>query len=235
MRVNIGQPAIFGSFEHYALHFDLLEIAAEPGRLPRPASLRQWARQAPEGFVFSIAVPAVVAALDTNEPEPAALDFALSAADALGSKWWLIATPSNVTPGRLSRQRLRSLAERLVATGRNVAWDPHGPWAPEQAESFAAEVGITLVRDAARSALPKGAEVYTRLRTFASGGRVRASAISRAAERLAGHELVLVVLEGKGASQAARWLREEMGRATGDLETTGRFEEQIEAPEDEQP
>jgi uncharacterized protein YecE (DUF72 family) len=212
MRLNIGQPVMLGAFAQYARHFDLLELRAEPGRIPRPSRLKQWASQAPEGFVFSVAVGSHVAALDDSELAEAELAFAFTAADALKATWCIMKTPASVTPGRLGRQRLRALAERLVATGRRVAWDPAGPWAPEQAEHFSAELGVTLVRDAARAKLPPAETAYTRLRAFASGGRVRRSAVLRAAERLVGYEQALVVLEGRGASRAAQSLRAEVTR-----------------------
>jgi uncharacterized protein YecE (DUF72 family) len=218
MRLNIGQSVMLGTFAQYVRHFDLLELRAEPGKIPRPSRLEQWASQAPEGFVFSVAVAPSVAALETREPPEADLAFAFTAADALKATWWIVKTPASVTPGRLGRQRLASLTERLMLAGRRVAWDPAGPWAPEQAERFAVELGVTLVRDAARGQLPPSSRAYTRLRAFASGGRLRTSAVLRAAGHLVGHEEVVVVLEGRGAAVAARSLREQIAH---ELSTSG--------------
>jgi uncharacterized protein YecE (DUF72 family) len=227
MRLNIGQPVTPGAFARYAQHFDLLELRAEPGRIPRLSRLKQWASQAPRGFVFSVAVGSHAVALSDGELAEAELAFAFAAADALKASWCVMRTPASVTPGRLGRERLRALAERLAATGRSVAWDPAGPWAPEQAERFAADLGVTLVRDAARAELPPAKTAYTRLRAFASGGRLRGSAIVRAAERLVGYEEALVVLEGRGASLAAHSLRADVAR---EVEVVSRRSDPDEAP-----
>ena len=207
MTLKVGQSGLFGRLEKYVRYFDLLELVAEPGTLPRPTRLRQWADQVPPHFVFSVVLPASVVALQSETPPAEPLDYALGAASALGADWLVLKTPSGVTPDRRKRDRLRVLAERLLSTGRKVAWEPHGPWAREQAEQFAANVGLALAIDAAQQEPPAGDVVYTRLRGIASGGRLRQGAVERAAERLIGRAQSFVILEGRGGAYHAQALR----------------------------
>ena len=177
MILKIGQPGVLGRFEKYAQHFDLLELAAEPGKLPRRTRLRQWADRVLSGFAFSVVVPSRVAALEAAVLPADQLEVALDAAAALSAEWLVIRTPVGVTPDRRKRERLRVLAERLLGTGRRVAWEPHGPWVREQAEQFARSLGLTLALDAAQQGVPAGDAVYTRLRGLATAGRLRRGAL----------------------------------------------------------
>ncbi len=53
MWLHIGQSALYGDISRYAQRFNLLELRAEPGRLPKPATLKRWLSAVPEGFRFS--------------------------------------------------------------------------------------------------------------------------------------------------------------------------------------
>jgi hypothetical protein len=76
---------------------------------------------------------------------------------------------------------------------------------------LAETLGVTLVRDPARDDLPEGPVAYGRIQALGTGGRVRSSAIERAAERLEGFAEAYVVLEGDNALRAAKDLRGLLG------------------------
>ena len=208
MIVHVGQPTLYGSLERYVHYFDLLEVRAQTGRLPRIVQLQRWRKAVPRGFVFSVVVPVQAGGLDDAATRDAGAVYAAQVADALQAQWLVLQTPADVTPGRASRERLSSVVAKLRCAGRRLAWESHGPWSAAQAERFAAELGIVLVCDAAESEPAEGSVVYTRLRAFASGGRLRNSAIQRAAERLTQRSEALVVLEGRGGARGAQLLRD---------------------------
>ncbi|MBN1609886.1 MAG: DUF72 domain-containing protein [Polyangiaceae bacterium] len=206
MIVHVGQPTLYGSLGQYVRHFDLLEVRAQAGRLPHLAQLKRWRKDVPRGFVFSVVVPIQTGGLD--EASIGDASYGAAVADALRAQWLVLQTSAEVMPGRASRERLSTVVASLRGARRRLAWEHHGPWSAEQAERFAAELGAVLVGDAAESEPADGPVVYTRLRAFASGGRLRTSAIERAAERLAYCHEAVVVLEGRGGAHGARLLRE---------------------------
>jgi uncharacterized protein YecE (DUF72 family) len=208
MDLHIGQPGIQGEIARYTQRFDLLELRAEPGQLPRAQKLRAWKKQVPERFVFSVVLPRLVASLETEEVSEAALDSALKTADALQARWLVLQTPPSATPSARTRRRLAALTARLPRSDRQLAWEPRGLWEDPAAEATAGELGLVLVRDVSRSPAPAGKLLYARLRALGDGGRVRASAVERAAEELFNCEEAFVVIEGRGAARAAQLLRE---------------------------
>src|SRR5687768_16960971 len=134
MQLHVGQAALRGDIARYARRFDLLELRAEPGKLPRAKVLRDWAKAVPENFVFSVVLPRIVGTL---EPQPAldsALEQALSSAEALSAAWLVLPTPASVTPSSRTRRRLAEMLERLPRDKRRVAWDPHGIWEDEETD-----------------------------------------------------------------------------------------------------
>jgi hypothetical protein len=213
MIVHVGQPTLHGSLEGYARHFDLLELRAEVGRLPRLTQLKRWRKAVPQSFVFSVVVPIDARGLDAARRPDAGTSYAVEVAQALRAQWLVLSTSADVMPGRASRERLSSIVASLRGVGPALAWEPHGPWSSEQAERFAADVGAVLVIDAAESEPAGGPTVYTRLRALAHGGRLRSSAIERAAERLAGCTEAFVVLEGRGGARGAALLRDLLAAA----------------------
>jgi uncharacterized protein YecE (DUF72 family) len=211
MDLHVGQAALRGDIARYAERFDLLELRADPGKLPRAARLRQWKTEVPASFVFSVVLPRVVALLDAKPESEKALADALTAASALGASWLLLQTPPQATPSSRTRRRLAELVERLRRAERRIAWEPHGLWEDRDAEALADQLGVALVRDVSRSAAPEGDAVYARMRALGDAGRVRSSAIERVADEIAGRREAFVVIEGHGALRAARLLRELAG------------------------
>jgi hypothetical protein len=106
---------------------------------------------------------------------------------------------------------LTQLIRQLEPSQVPIVWEPSGLLAEADAEALAESLGVTLARDPARYDLPEGPVAYGRIQSLGAGGRVRSSALERAAERLAGFEEVYVVLEGDNALRAAKDLRALLG------------------------
>jgi uncharacterized protein YecE (DUF72 family) len=206
MRVHVGRPALEGEISRYAARFDLLELASEPGRLPKPATLRRWAEQVPEGFVFSVVLPASATALEGGG-DPAALAQCLSAAELLGARWLVVRTPTSARPSARTRRRLEELVKALPREACRIAWDPRGLWEDEDAARLASALDLHLVSDVSRAEPAPGDTVYARLRALGGARQVSSGAIERAIDHLADREEALVVIEGLGAARAARMLR----------------------------
>jgi len=197
-----------GEIGRYAERFNLLELRAEPGKLPRAARLRKWLAEVPEGFVFSVVLPQRVGELGASPEAQALLAQALETAEVLRAGWIVVQTPASVTPTKRSRDRLAALVEQLPRGDRRVAWEPRGVWQDEEAERVSRDLGVHLVRDVSRSPAPVGDVVYSRMRGIGDASRVRVSAVERVAERLAGCSESYVVIEGEGAVRGAALLRQ---------------------------
>lgn len=233
MILRVGQPALRGDVARYARHFDLLELRAEPGKMPRAARLSEWRERVPETFVFSVLMPRTVCALEETAEATDALARALRAADALHARWLVLQTPPSVTPSTRNKKRIAATIEALLGK-YPVAWEPRGMWEDDDAEALAQVMGATLVRDIARSDAPDAPVVYTRLRGLGDGGTVRTGAIEHAAELLEGRDEAYVLIEGSGAVRAARLLRQLLGASdAGDLDDDDDDDEVEDADADE--
>lgn len=211
--VHVGRPTIEGGMARYARSFDLLEVIAEPGRHPRRPGLLEWRRVVPERFVFSIAVPSALAALEQRTDSAEQLAHARMVADALAADWWLVRTPPSVTPSARAQRGLEALVSSL-RDERRIAWEPRGPWSDDDLRRTSQQLGVHLVRDLAREGLlDEQPVVYTRLRALGEGARIGAAAAERVAERLADSTDSYVVVEGLGAGRVRQVLREMAGAA----------------------
>jgi len=206
MRLRIGQSRLRGDVSRYAQSFDLLEVRAEPGTLPRPGRLREWRARVPKEFVFSVRLPAAVAELRTDPESDTALRYALRAAEALQAEWLLLSTPAAVTPAARTHRRLSALGDGLGRSSLRLAWEPAGLWEPEAAERVARELGYHLVCDLLRGKPPAGDTLYTRLRGL-GGARFGVGAAERLAETVAQRREAYVVVEASGARRGASALR----------------------------
>src|SRR5688572_24539043 len=65
--VLVGETHLPRDFARYARQYSFLELDCEPGTVPGKARLQSCAAQAPEGFVFSLVVPAALASLERGE------------------------------------------------------------------------------------------------------------------------------------------------------------------------
>ena len=205
MKLYVGQAALQGGIRRYP--FDLLELLVEPN-LPQPKKLATWVEANPDR-VFSLRLPPEIVRPGTRQQE--LLERVGKAREALAARWAVLTTSPTTTPTARNRALLADLVEKLGHTDWRLAWEPHGMWAPEEAESWAEELGVALVRDLSRDEAPAGSVIYTRLRALGFGTRVGARAVERLAERLDGAEEAYVVIEGQGAARAATLLRELLG------------------------
>jgi uncharacterized protein YecE (DUF72 family) len=210
MSLHVGTKTLHGDLATYARRFDLLELSGEPGKLPRPARLAQLRLEAPAGFVFSLVLPRALAELDSVEELERTLQHAIAAADAVSASWLLLRSEPSAMPSARTRRRLAERIGSLPRQGRRIAWEPRGLWEPSEAESFARELDVALVRDVSRDEPPPGAVLYTRLRALGRTG-VSLDAIERVAEVVADFEHASVVIEGEGAVRAAKSLRALVG------------------------
>jgi uncharacterized protein YecE (DUF72 family) len=207
LKVHVGKAALVGHIERYAQKFDFLELRADPSLLAAKR-LRRLREGVPEHFSFSVVAPRELALLDRATPDKAFLDAARAVAEALKARFLLLRTPATVAPSQRSRGRISTLVDALRGAAKDVAWEPRGIWTDDEAEAFAQELGVTLVRDLAEQDAPAGNVVYTRLLALGRNTRMGSGAVERVAERIADAEEAFVIVEGDGAVGVARRLRE---------------------------
>ncbi len=217
MKVYVGQAKLIGPISRYAGKFNFLELAAEPGRCPRPVVLRQWKQAVPKDFVFAVRLARAVAAFDSGAEE--ALTMGLRAAEALDARWLLLQTPATLGPGQRNRDRLKKLFERLLETGRKVAWDPRGVWEEAEILPLITEVNVQWSRDPSRYEMVEEPLAYARIPALGTASRVGLGLAERAGENLRGFEEIYVVIEGEGAGRAAQIIREVANQPVGDDES----------------
>jgi uncharacterized protein YecE (DUF72 family) len=207
MQLFVGRNNLEGDIARYASRFNLLELRADATNLPRGARLADWKKRVPGDFAFSIVLPRALGQLSSS-----ALEFgrSLELAEALSAQWLLLQTPSSVGPSARMRERLAKLFQAVAHDTRRIAWESRGVWEDEQIQEFATEQGVHVVRDVSRSEPPPGDCVYTRLLALGDGVQVRSSLATHVAEALAGRAEALVVIEGHGAENAAKLLRQEL-------------------------
>jgi uncharacterized protein YecE (DUF72 family) len=219
MKVHVGQAKVVGPISRYAGRFNFLELGAEQGRCPRPAVLKCWRQEVPKGFAFSVRLGRAVGAFDSGAE--ACIVFGLEVAEALDARWVLLQTPATLGPSQRNRERLRRLFERLLQTGRHVAWDPRGIWDEAEVLPLISEVNVQWARDASRYEMVEEPLAYARIPALGTASRVGLGLAERAGENLRGFTEVYVVIEGEGAGRAAQIIREVVNQpAVGDGDET---------------
>lgn len=215
--VHVGLPQLKGDLARYAQRYELLEVRPVDTPLPKAAKLRQWRKQVPPSFVFSVVLPGVVAELRQAAEAEQALTQALEAADALEARCLVLTTPVSVTPTALNKKRLGALVEKLPRDVVVVAWEPRGVWSVDEAATVAGELGLHLLVDATQETPPKGAILYTRLRGIGAQTKAGPAAIARVREAMRGRREVFAVVETGNAGEVAKQLRAplESSRAPG--------------------
>jgi hypothetical protein len=209
MILRVGQSPSKLSIARYGKHLDLLEVRLDNGA-PRRRTLETMKSEAPPHLAFAVLVPKSLSALETD-PVEADVVSTLETARGLAARWIVLRTPPTARPGSRTRARLTRLVELLKAVEIAIAWEPTGLLAEADAEALAATLGVTLARDPARDDLPAGSVAYGRISSLGAGGRVRGSAIERAADRLAEFDEAYIVIEGDNALRAAKELRGLLG------------------------
>jgi uncharacterized protein YecE (DUF72 family) len=209
MILRVGQSPSALGIARYGQKLDLLEVRLDNG-VPRKRTLEAMKKESPPTLVFAVLVPKRVASLEADVTD-ADVAGTLETARELGARWIVLRTPPTARPGGRTRARLSQLVELLKGGGVAIAWEPSGLLAEAEAEQLAESLGVTLARDPARDDLPEGDVAYGRISSLGAGGRIKSSALERAADRLVGFAEAYVVLEGENAVRAARDLRSLLG------------------------
>ncbi len=207
-RIHIGTRTLQGKLERYATKFDLLEVRSDADAPLRTQTLRRWRKAVPPSFVFSVVLPPEVTQLRPGPRFDEMLASSLEAARILESPVIVLATPPSVTPTATHRKRLADLVARIPHDVVRIAWEPSGLWEPEDAMALARKLGLVLVRDAAREALPPGNVAYTRLRGLGEASRLSATRAGQVAEGLARFRESFIVVETDLPARTGKLLRE---------------------------
>jgi uncharacterized protein YecE (DUF72 family) len=231
MILRVGQSPSALSIARYGKSLDLLEVRLDNGA-PRKRTLETMKSEAPPHLVFAVLVPKVLGALESDATE-ADVTPTVDTARGLAARWIVLRTPPTARPGARTRARLTKLVELLKTSEVAIAWEPTGLLAEADAEALAESLGVTLVRDPARDDLPPGAVAYGRISSLGAGGRVRGSAIERAADRLSAFDEAYVVIEGDNALRAAKDLRSLLGATLGGSAASDLDDDEDDADEDE--
>jgi len=214
----------------YGKHLDLLEVKLDNGA-PRRRTIETMKSESPPHLVFAVVLPKTVASLE-NDATEADVASTVETARALAARWIVVRTPPTARPGARTRARLTKLVELLKAAEIAIAWEPSGLLAEAEADVLAESLGVTLARDPARDDMPEGPVAYGRISSLGAGGRIRGSAIERAADRLSAFEEAYVVIEGDNALRAAKDLRNLLGVSLGAGASDGEEDDGLDDEED---
>lgn len=206
MLLRVGLSSLTGGIEEYARRFDVLELRADPARLPPAKVLRRMKGGAAGRVAFSVLAPPELTkkALEA----PAEMSLAVEAAAAVEASFLILQTGPTVGPSERVRTRLQTLVKTLERPGLRIGWEPRGPFEPEQAAAFAESAGITLVEDRSQADSEGGGVVYTRLRAEGAGARLTSGALERLSMRLITAEEAWVIVEGRPTPKARARIRQ---------------------------
>ncbi|HEY8078350.1 MAG TPA: DUF72 domain-containing protein, partial [Labilithrix sp.] len=210
-RLHVGAKELKGDLGAYAKRFDLLELrgldAANLRLAPNAATLRRWRRSAPPHFEFSVVAGPNLARLKPNAEHDTELKWLLEAATLLESRVLVVATPADVTPSKLWRDRLASLVDRLPRDARAIVWEPSGLWEVDDAARVGAQMGVVVAVDPSRDQVPRGDVAYGRLRALGGTRAYSRAALERVAVNIGERKDAYVVFETTGALTEAKALR----------------------------
>lgn len=203
MNVVIGRTISRGDLSRAVKKpFQLLELTARVGALPKAARLRQLSSDAPEGFVFSVVVDP--ACFGEGELQQRAIDYAAGVAAALDARFLVLRSPSSFRPGPVNEKKLLELVERLRKHPFDIAWEPSGLWQPSQTRGVAERAGILRVQRLEQ--FEPEPRVYLRLVQIGVGRSRLNSQLDELAASLAACEQGYVVVEGPGEGRLCREL-----------------------------
>jgi uncharacterized protein YecE (DUF72 family) len=210
-RLHIGAKELKGELAAYAKRFDMLELrgvdAANLKQAPSDATLRRWRKAVPPQFEFSVIAGPSVGKLRGGEAFETELAAMLKTATLLEARVLLIATPSDVTPGKLWRDRLEKLLDRLPRDANTIVWEPGGLWEIEDAAAQAKKWDIVVGVDPARDAMPPGNVAYGRLRAAGGTRAFSTAALQKVADRIGERRDAYVVFETTNALKEGKILR----------------------------
>jgi uncharacterized protein YecE (DUF72 family) len=216
-RLQVGLPDLVSDIAKYANKFDMVELRPEPGKAPKPGTLRSWRKAVNPSFTFSVVLPEIVGKLAMTKAMDAALSEALTVATTVEARCIVLSTPADVRPTTATIAKLKTVVDKLPRPGVVLCWEPHGIWERGEILSVAKQLGVHAVVDAAQMAVPPGPVVYTRLRALGTHGAVSQKSLESVAQQLAGRRDAWVVVEHRPS--AAR-VRTELGRAVSESAAT---------------
>jgi uncharacterized protein YecE (DUF72 family) len=210
-RLHIGAKELRGDVAAYAKRFDLLEVrgvdAASLKLAPTDATLRRWRKAVPPQFEFSVVAGPGVAKLKAGDALETELAALLKAVTLLEARVIVIATSPDVTPGKLWRDRLAKLIDRLPRDASSVVWEPSGLWETEDAAEQASKWGIVVGVDPARDVMPAGPVAYGRLRAAGGTRAFSTAALHKVADAIGERRDAYIVFETTGALKEGKILR----------------------------
>ncbi len=208
MRLLIGENSARGSIKRFSS--DFLEMPVTDA-MPKARTLREMRAGRPE-LTFTLRLHPDVA-LTGREHEDVAR--ACAAVEALGAPVVVIPSGPRFTPTKSNLAKLKDLTSELAKQGAQIAWEPRGVFAPEEAESWAETVQALLVRDLTREHAAPGSVVYTRILPFGVGARVTQSGREHLLAEIEGAETAYVVAPREAARSTRVDLRNWLGLEEG--------------------
>jgi uncharacterized protein YecE (DUF72 family) len=210
-RLHIGAKDLKGEVSAYAKRFDLLEVrgldAASMKQAPSDATLRRWRKAVPPQFEFSVVSGPSVGKLKAGDALETELAAMLKTVTLLEARVIVIATSPDVTPGKLWRDRLAKLIDRLPQDASSIVWEPSGLWEIEDAADQAKKWGIVVAVDPARDAMPPGPVAYGRLRAAGGTRAFSTAALHKVADTIGERRDAYVVFETTSALKEGKVLR----------------------------
>jgi hypothetical protein len=207
MRLRVGLTFLNGNIEEYSKRFDLLELRADPRRLPSEKALRRLRATAGERVDISLLVPAETTRLALETP--AELQTTLALATALDPAWVVFQTGPSLGPSARVRARVEAMIGALRQPNRRIGWEPRGPFEPEVAREWCNAFDITLVEDLSQvDEAEQTRSMYTRLRAQGAGARLASGALERLAELISSAEEAFIVIEGRPTPKARARVRQ---------------------------
>ncbi len=210
-RLHVGAKDLRGDIAAYAKRFDLLEVrgvdAANLRLAPSAATLRKWRKTVPPAFEFSIVAGPNVGKLKKSEAFDAELAAMKEAATTLQARVLVVATPPDVTPSKLWRDRLAKVWDELPRDAVTLVWEPSGLWELEDAAAQAKKWDVVVAVDPSRDEVPEGPVAYGRLRALGGTRAYSTTALTRIAAAIGERRDAYVVFETPGALKEAKSLR----------------------------
>jgi uncharacterized protein YecE (DUF72 family) len=210
-RLHIGSKDLRGELAAYAKRFDLLEVrgmdAPNLKQAPSAATLRRWRKAVTPKFEFAVVAGPNLAKLKASEAYDIELAAMLETAKVLEARVLLLATPADVTPSKLWRDRLAKLIDTLPRDANALVWEPSGLWETEDATAQAKKWGVTLAVDPSRDPMPAGPVAYGRLRALGGTRAYSTAALEKVAANIGERRDAYVVLETTGALREGKTLR----------------------------
>jgi uncharacterized protein YecE (DUF72 family) len=210
-RLHVGAKELKGDLAAYAKRFDLLEVRGVDAKLlkqaPSASTLRKWRKAVPPQFEFSVVAGPNIGKLKPSPALDAELAALLETIEILQARVIVLPTPPDVTPSKLSRDRVAKVLEKLPRDASAVVWEPSGLWENEDAADQAKAWDVVLGVDPARDALPAGPVCYGRMRAVGGTRAFSTAALQKIADKIGERRDAYVIIETTGALKEAKTLR----------------------------